>query len=182
LQESFTAEGGFAGFVNAPRRKIWIAAVNGPALAGGCEIVLACDLVVSVRSAVFGLPEVRRGLIASAGGLYRLPRALPKAVALELILTGGTLSAERAHQFGMINRLCDEDVVGAAIELAETISANAPLALVESCRIAREATGFDSEILREKGDAAQDRLSRTVDYREGSRAFIEKRAPKWTGA
>ncbi|OYV01493.1 MAG: enoyl-CoA hydratase, partial [Burkholderiales bacterium PBB5] len=104
-----TERGGFAGFVHAPRSKPWIAAVNGPALAGGCELVLACDLVVAVTGARFGLPEVKRGLVASAGGLYRLPRVLPTPVALEMILTGEPINAERALQFGMVNQLVAAD-------------------------------------------------------------------------
>jgi len=182
LAETFTAKGGFAGFVNADRRKIWIAAVNGMALAGGFEIVLACDLVVAARSAAFGLPEVRRGLIASAGGLYRLPRALPKAIALELILSGNPMPAERAFDFGLVNRLANDDVVVEATELAMSISRNAPLALAASIAIAREAAGFDDLRLRQAGDDAQETLSRTADYEEGARAFLEKRAPRWKGA
>lgn len=182
LGETFTPKGGFAGFVNADRRKIWIAAVNGLALAGGFEIVLACDLVVAAKDAAFGLPEVRRGLIASAGGLYRLPRALPKAIALELILSGNPMPAQRAYEFGLVNRLADDDVVGEATELARSISRNAPLALAASIAIAREAAGFDDLRLRQSGDDAQGGLSRTADYEEGTRAFLEKRAPRWQGA
>lgn len=182
LAETFTPKGGFAGFVNADRRKIWIAAVNGLALAGGFEIVLACDLVVAVKTAAFGLPEVRRGLIASAGGLYRLPRALPKAIALELILSGNPMPAQRAFDFGLVNRLAEDDVVAEATELAKSISRNAPLALAASIAIAREAAGFDDTHLRQAGDDAQEQLARTADYAEGARAFLEKRAPRWQGA
>jgi enoyl-CoA hydratase/carnithine racemase len=100
--ELFTAQGGFAGFVYAQRRKPWIAAVNGKALAGGCEIVLACELVVAAEHAVFGLPEVSRGLIAAAGGLIRLPRALPRHLALELVMTGDPLDVRRAEMHGLV--------------------------------------------------------------------------------
>jgi len=100
-----TQQGGFAGFVHRARTKPWIAAVNGVALAGGCEIALACDLIVAIDEAAFGVPEVKRGLVAGAGGLYRLPRALPKAIALELIMTGDRLDAKRALHYGLINRL-----------------------------------------------------------------------------
>jgi enoyl-CoA hydratase len=124
-----TERGGFGGFVTAPRTKPWIAAVNGPALAGGCELALACDLRVAVPESRFGLPEVKRGLIASAGGLYRLPRALPQAVALEMILTGDPIPAERAHALGMVNALAPRDgLIAAAQALAARITA--PLLVV----------------------------------------------------
>ncbi|NQD97146.1 enoyl-CoA hydratase, partial [Pseudomonas sp. CrR25] len=116
----FTEEGGFAGFVESQRSKPWIAAVNGLALAGGLEILLACDLLVASAHAAFGLPEVKRGLMALAGGLYRLPRALPRAVALELIVTGENLTAERAWQLGLVNHLVErERVLPKALALAE---------------------------------------------------------------
>lgn len=182
LGATFTEGGGFAAFVNAPRAKPWIAAVNGVALAGGFEIVLACDLVVASDDARFGLPEVKRGLIASAGGLYRLPRALPKALAMELITTGGTIDAGRAYSLGLVNRVVEkEKVLAAAVSLAGEICANAPLAVRQSLTLARRAARFEDASLREAGDEAQLRLSGTADYVEGSRAFIEKRAPKWLG-
>lgn len=182
LDDSFTATGGFAGFVNAPRSKPWIAAVNGAALAGGFEIVLACDLVVASIDARFGLPEVRRGLIASAGGLYRLPRAVPKSIALEMIVTGAPLDAERAHTLGLVNRVVGKDeVLPEALRLAGTICANAPLAVAGSLTVARSAANFDDDPLRRLGDELQAALARTDDYHEGSLAFIEKRAPRWTG-
>jgi enoyl-CoA hydratase len=181
LGGTFTAAGGFAGFVNAPRKKLWVAAVNGLALAGGFEIVLACDLIVASSEARFGLPEVTRGLIASAGGLYRLPRALPRAVATELIVTGSLLDAERAYALGLINRVVPAgQAVTEAIALSHSICANAPLAVLESLAIARAASGFDDPELREAGDTAQTRLAQTSDYREGSQAFVEKRKPSWT--
>lgn len=182
LQNLFTAAGGFAGFVNAPRKKLWIAAVNGVALAGGFEIVLACDLTVACKEALFGLPEVTRGLIASAGGLYRLPRALPKAIATELIVSGKSIDAERALALGLINRVVARDeVTGEAINMARLIGQNAPLAVIESLAIARAASRFDNPKLREAGDTAQARLSQSADYQEGARAFIEKRKPRWQG-
>ncbi|MYL99737.1 enoyl-CoA hydratase [Novosphingobium sp. FGD1] len=177
-----TRAGGFAGFVRAERRKPWIAAVNGVALAGGTEIVLACDMTVASDDARFGLPEVKRGLAALAGGLYRLPRALPRAIALELIATGEPISAERAHTFGLINRLAPKsDLMSAAFALAETIAANAPIAVRESLCIARAA--FDRAESELEADAAAmgRRLALTEDYQEGPRAFIEKRSPEWTG-
>lgn len=182
LDDCFTSGGGFAGFVNAHRSKPWIAAVNGPALAGGFEIVLACDLAIAVETATFGLPEVSRGLIASAGGLYRLPQILPRVLAMELIATGRTLSADRAHAFGVINRIVPADqLIDAAIQLGLEICANAPLAVRESVRAVRAASGFDNEALRRSVEAAQAELQKTDDYAEGSKAFLEKRPPNWTG-
>lgn len=178
----FTARGGFAGFVHAERTKPWIAAVNGKALAGGCEIVLACDLVVAAEDAAFGLPEVLRGLIAAAGGLYRLPRALPRNLALELIMTAEPLDARRAHAHGFVNRLAPAGrVVDEALDLAGRITRNAPIAVRESLRIARSADDLGEDELRALSMAARERVAATEDFREGPRAFIEKRAPRWSG-
>ncbi len=178
-----TARGGFAGFVHARRNKPWIAAVNGPALAGGCELVLACDLVVAAPQARFGLPEVKRGLIASAGGLYRLPRALPSAVAREMILTGEPISAERAHALGMVNVLAPsaEGLLDAAQALAARITVNAPIAVRESLAIARQTFDLSDAELARASDEGQARNMASEDFKEGPRAFIEKRAPRWLG-
>lgn len=181
--ELFTARGGFAGFTHAKhRRKPWIAAVNGKALAGGCEIVLACDLVVAEEDAAFGLPEVKRGLVAAAGGMYRLPRALPRNLALELIMTADELGAARARQHGMVNRLVAAgQVVEEALALAGRITRNAPLAVRESLRVARSAGFLDEVELVESSRLAREAVARSDDFREGPRAFIEKREPRWTG-
>ena len=179
-----TERGGFAGFVYRERSKPWIAAVNGKALAGGTELVLACDLVVAVRQAAFGLPEVLRGLIAAAGGLCRLPRAIPPNIALELILTAGQLDAERAHGFGLVNRLvADVDALReAALALAAEIARNGPVAVRQSLRVAREAnSGLDEAALRALTRDAFERVAASEDFKEGPRAFIEKRAPRWSG-
>jgi len=179
----WTEGGGFAGFVFAPRTKLWIAAVNGAALAGGTEIALACDLVVAAESASFGLPEVKRGLIAAAGGLYRLPRALPRAIALELIATGGRIDARRAHHFGMVNRLAPAAAAARseAMALAEMVCENAPIAVRESLQVARRAAELEDAELRRLSEEARTRVTQTEDYREGPRAFIEKRPPVWRG-
>lgn len=182
LLDCFTSESGFGGFVNAERSKPWIAAVNGAALAGGFEMVLACDLVVASETATFGLPEVKRGLIASAGGLYRLPRVLPRPVALELIVTGASMSAGRALDFGIVNSVTSPaDLIRRACEFALQISANSPLAVRESLRIAKLASGFSDPEMRADAERTQERLQKSADYLEGSRAFVEKRPPKWTG-
>lgn len=180
--ELWTERGGFAGFVFAERSKPWIAAVNGPALAGGSEIVLACDLLVSVPGASFGLPEVKRALTAGAGGLYRLPRALPQRIALEMIVTGDPITAERAHQLGMVNRLAPrEQLLDEALALAARITVNAPIAVRESLRVARRALDLSDAELRALSELAMTRVKAAEDFQEGPRAFIEKRAPRWTG-
>ena len=180
--ELSTERSGFAGFVHASRSKPWIAAVNGPALAGGCELALACDLIVATSHARFGLPEVKRALVASAGGLYRLPRALPAAVALEMILTGEPIGAERAHQLGMVNQLVAPDqLLVAARALAARIAVNAPVAVRESLRVARRALDASDAELRALSAQAQQTVMASDDFHEGPRAFIEKRAPRWTG-
>lgn len=181
LPAMFTA-GGFAGFTHAKRRKPWIAAVNGAALAGGCEIALSCDMIVASSNAAFGLPEVCRGLIASAGGLYRLPRMLPRKLAMEMIVTGRPIDAATAHHHGMVNRVVSpEQALKAAIDLAEEICANAPLAVLESLAIARKAFDATDEWLFEQGSVAQQQLQQTDDYHEGALAFVERRRPCWAG-
>ena len=157
-------------------------AVNGKALAGGCEIVLACDLVVASDDAAFGLPEVSRGLIAAAGGLIRLPRALPRNLALELAMTGDPMDVRRAELHGLVNRVVPAGtVVDEAVALAQRINRNAPLAVRESLQIARVAAELSEADARALTLAARERVTRSEDYKEGPLAFIEKRAPRWTG-
>lgn len=182
IQDLYTPDGQFAGFVKHPRTKVWIAAVEGFALAGGCELALTCDLIVASRKSVFALPEVKRGLIAAAGGVYRLVRALPRAIALQLIATGERLPAERAAELGLINRVvADGDAINEAIALARGICENAPVAVRESLGVARCAHDLDDDALFALGLEAQDRVMQTEDFAEGPRAFIEKRPPRWTG-
>lgn len=182
LDGLMTDDGGFAGFVRAKRDKPWIAAVDGFALAGGCEIALACDMIVASEDAAFGLPEVTRGLIAAAGGLFRLPRALPRALAFELIATGGRLPAASALAFGLVNRVVPKArTLPEAIALATAISGNAPIAVRESLAVARRAYDLDDATLARLSDEAQARVMLTEDFREGPVAFIEKRAPRWLG-
>jgi enoyl-CoA hydratase/carnithine racemase len=177
-----TVEGGFGGFVHARRCKPWIAAVNGLAVAGGFEIAMACDMIVASEGTMFGLPEVKRGLVAAAGGLYRLPRMLPKPLAVELIATGRMIAAERLSELGMINRLAAKGgAIESAMQLAAEICANAPLAIRESLAVARQALDREDRDLRMLSDEAQERIMATEDFREGPRAFIEKRAPRWLG-
>ncbi len=182
LEGLFAGEGGFAGFVTARRAKPWIAAVNGFALAGGCEIALACEMIIASEDAVFGLPEVMRGLIASAGGAFRLPRRLPRALAMELLATGGRISAARAASFGMVNHVVPgPEVLERAIDLAVVIAGNAPVAVAESLALARLAHDLDDARLARMSLEAQGRIMKTEDFQEGPRAFLEKRAPCWLG-
>lgn len=176
-----TERGGFGGLTRRVRTKPLVAAVEGPALAGGFELALACDLIVASRHAVFGLPEVKRSLVASGGGLFRLPRALGKQVALEMILTGDPISAERSYQLGLVNRLVEPDeAVSAALELAERIVANAPIAVRESRRVAGLAwAGDDDASLWSETGVAASRVAQSEDFAEGPRSFIEKRPPVW---
>ena len=180
--ELATEQGGFAGWVRFPRTKPVIAAVTGFALAGGTELVLACDLVVAAPDSAFGLPEVTRGIIAAAGGLFRLPRVLPPARAAELVLTGERLGAEEAHRLGMVNHLVPaEQVLGKAREIADRICANAPLAVRESLAILRDAYEIDEPEGWRRSAEAMDRIRQSEDAKEGPRAFAEKRSPRWTG-
>jgi enoyl-CoA hydratase/carnithine racemase len=178
----WTADGGFAGFVYVEREKPWIAAVNGLALAGGFEIALACDMIVATENAAFALPEVKRGLIAAAGGVFRLPRRLPRALALELIATGERLEAPRAYALGLVNRIVPAgQACDAAVTLAEAMCVNAPLAVRESLKLARAAADHSEAQMWTQSDAARNRIQNTEDFQEGPRAFIEKRPPRWTG-
>jgi enoyl-CoA hydratase len=178
----FTERGSFAGMVTRERTKPLIAAVDGPALAGGCEIALACDLIVASPAARFGLPEVTRSLVAAAGGLARLPRALPTQVATKLMLTGDTIDGTRAYELGMVAELCPEgEAVETALALAERINANAPLAVRQTLRILRTQPDRTFAETFAEGRRALRELSATEDYREGPRAFVEKRAPRWQG-
>ncbi len=180
--ELVTEAGGFAGFVRYPRTKPMIAAVRGFALAGGTELVLTCDLVVAGTDTFFGLPEVTRGIVAAAGGLFRLPRAIPPARAMELILTADRLVAEEAHRLGLVNHVVEPDeVLGQARELAEKICQNAPLAVRESLAIARDALLMTDEQGWARSAAAMERARTSQDAREGVTAFVEKRSPTWTG-
>jgi enoyl-CoA hydratase/carnithine racemase len=182
LGELYTPDGSFGGFVKHPRQKLWIAAVEGFAMAGGWEIALACELIVASDQSVFSLPEVTRGLIAAAGGLYRLVRALPRAIALELIATGDRLPAARAAELGLINRLARQGhAVCEAISLAGRVCANAPIAVRESLAVAHRAYDLDDDELFAMSLAAQQRVMKTEDFVEGPRAFIEKRPPVWKG-
>jgi crotonobetainyl-CoA hydratase len=181
-----TEQWGFAGFVNHPISTPVIAAVNATALGGGTELVLASDLAVAAESAKFGLPEVRRGLMAAAGGLIRLPEQLPRKVAMHLILTGEPIDAETALRWGLVNEVVpDGTVLETAINLAEVIAANAPLAVQASKRIALGLYGANAGELPHERAAWQANndemiaLMGSEDAIEGPTAFAEKRTPVW---
>jgi enoyl-CoA hydratase len=177
-----TKRGGFGGIVRRERTKPMIAAVDGPALAGGCEIALACDLIVASRQAQFGLPEVKRSLVAAAGGLFRLPRVLPRNVAMAVAITGEPISAEDAHRFGMVNELVEPgQAVDAAIALAERICANAPVAVRLSRQVLLGGAVADDDTAWRITNEAMAAVVQTEDFAEGPLAFIEKRPPNWKG-
>ncbi|HTR08172.1 MAG TPA: crotonase/enoyl-CoA hydratase family protein [Paraburkholderia sp.] len=173
---------GFAGLTEAPPRKPLIAAVEGYALAGGFEIVLASDLVVAASNAQFGLPEVKRGLCAAAGGLLRLQRQLPERIALELVLTGDMFGAQRAFEFGLINRLtAPGEALAVAIELAQRIVVNGPLAVAASKRVMCESRDWSTAEMFARQREITDPVFASADAREGAAAFAGKRKAVWQG-
>ncbi|WP_433560433.1 crotonase/enoyl-CoA hydratase family protein [Nocardia sp. CA-151230] len=178
-------EWGFAGLVKHFVDKPVIAAVNGFALGGGTEIMLACDLAVLADDAKLGLPEVKRGLAAAAGGLLRLPRQIPLKLALGVVLTGEPIDAATAARWGLVNRVVPAaEVLDTALELAARIAANAPLPVRASKRVAYRAADFGadwSDELWEMNAAELGPVFRSGDAREGARAFAEKRTPQWRG-
>jgi enoyl-CoA hydratase len=177
-----TKRGGFGGIAQRERTKPIIAAVDGPALAGGTEIVLSCDLVVASRSATFGIPEVKRSLVAAAGGLFRLPRKIPFNVAMECALTGDPISAERAYDFGLVNVLCDDgEALEKATELADRVCANAPVAVRATRKILLQATMADDSVGWRMSIEGMGEAMKSEDFSEGLTAFIEKRPPAWKG-
>ena len=170
---------GFAGLTMAPPVKPLIAAVDGYALAGGMELALACDLIVASRTAKFGIPEVKRGLAARAGGLMRLPRQLPYRVAMELALTGAFLSAERAYELGLVNRVTDGAALDEGLALAEEIAANGPLAVRASKRVIAESRLWSDAEMWDRQEEIVGPVFESEDAREGAAAFAEKRVPAW---
>lgn len=173
---------GFGGIVENPPAKPIIAAVEGYALAGGFELVLSCDLVVASREAKFGLPEPKRGLVAGAGGLLRLPRRIPYHIAMEIALTGDFYPATRLAELGLVNRVTEPgEALAAAKELAAKIAENAPLALKGSKRIIVESADWSREEMFERQRSIVDPIFGSKDAMEGAAAFAEKRAPRWSG-
>jgi enoyl-CoA hydratase len=180
--EMATKKGGFAGVVTRDYPKPIIAAVHGAALAGGFEIMLSCDLVVAAEDTRFGIPEVKRGLFAAAGGLIRLPKRIPIAVATEMAITGDPITADRALQLGLVNRTVPADrVVDAALELAAAIAKNGPLAIKNSLTMVREAPDLDEATAWKRNGELAVEVFASKDAIEGATAFAEKREPNWTG-
>ena len=173
---------GFAGLTEKPPAKPLLAAVEGYALAGGCEITLACDMVVAARGAKFGVPEVKRGLAAAAGGLLRLPDRIGRNAAMELALTGDFLGAQRAYELGLVNRVTDDGgALDGAREFAAKIAANGPMAVRASKQVMVESPSWAPAEKFAKQWEILDPVFASEDAQEGSRAFAEKRAPDWKG-
>lgn len=172
---------GFGGLSQWTPKKPLIAAVDGYALAGGCELALSCDLIVANANAKFGIPEVKRGLAAAAGGLIKLPRQIPPRIAMELALTGDMIDAQRAYDLGFINRVVEGPSLEAAKELARKIAENGPLALIASKAIVRESHEWTEAEMWDKQNVHTMAVFMSQDAREGAAAFAEKRKPNWQG-
>ena len=177
-----TKRGGFGGFVYRDRKKPVIAAVDGLATAGGCELVLACDMLVATTRSAFGLAEATRNLIAGAGGLFRLPRAIGRAVAMEAILTGEPFTAQRAYELGMVNKLVEPNTaLDAALDLALRVCKAAPLAVWASRKIVLASETESDQTLIDMTNKEFGAVLASEDTKEGLTAFIEKRPPNWQG-
>ncbi|WP_103348073.1 crotonase/enoyl-CoA hydratase family protein [Amycolatopsis sp. CA-128772] len=169
---------GFGGLTEAELTKPLIAAVEGFAMGGGFELALGCDLIVAAEDATFGLPEVKRGLIAAGGGVIRLPKRIPHHLAMEFLLTGEPVTGRRAGELGLVNRVTPNgDAAAVAVALAEQLAENAPLALAAVKKIVRGSEAEAFAVQREETK----KLMQSKDVREGMTAFAERRAPKWTG-
>jgi enoyl-CoA hydratase/carnithine racemase len=173
---------GFDRFTRKQHTKPWIAAVNGFAMGGGTEFALGCDMIVAGDGAHFGVPEVKRGLMALGGGVIGLPRVIPRNVALEYIATGAAMPARRAYELGLANRVVPADqVIPEAIKLAEAICENSPYCVRESLKLARIVPDKTADELWALNATAAVAVMKSEDYQEGPRAFAEKRKPNWTG-
>ena len=178
----YVGDRGFAGIAQRSSRKPLIAAIEGFAVAGGLEVALACDLIVAGRSAKLGIPEVKRSLVAAGGALLRLPRRIPEGAAMELALTGDPITAERAHELGLVNRLADDGgALQAALELARTIAANGPLALAATKRVMVERHAWPEDEFWQRQGEITGPVFTSEDAKEGATAFSEKREPEWKG-
>jgi enoyl-CoA hydratase len=172
---------GFGGLTSWTPNKPVIAAVDGFAYAGGMELALACDLIVANVGAKFGIPEAKRGLVAAGGGVVQLPRLLPRQLAMELALTGDPITAQRAYDLGLVNRLTQGPAIAAARELARTIAENGPLAVIASKGIIRDSWLWADDEITAKQNGYIGHVFASEDAREGAMAFAEKRKPNWQG-
>lgn len=181
-EEILFGPGRLGGFVSRTRRKPVVAAVQGAALAGGFELMLACDLVIATDTTIFGLPESKRGLVAGAGGAFRVGQLLPKAIANEILLTGDPITAQRALELGLVNKLVEEpDLLSSAIALAKGIAKNAPLSIRYSLKLAGYHSSLNEDAFWNLNDQFLRKVIESEDATEGAKAFAEKRAPVWTG-
>ncbi|MBE2274904.1 MAG: crotonase/enoyl-CoA hydratase family protein [Rhodobacteraceae bacterium] len=181
-EEILFGPGHFAGLVSRERSCPLIAAVQGAALAGGFELALACDMIVAAEGSLFGLPEAKRGLIAGAGGAFRLGERLPPAIASEMVLTGDPISAERALQLGLINRIAGADrLLEEALALADRIAANAPLSLSHGLKLTAAARHAAQSRLWDENDRRLREVVASADAQEGATAFTQRRPPLWQG-
>ncbi|MER6169945.1 crotonase/enoyl-CoA hydratase family protein [Streptosporangium sp. NPDC001681] len=173
---------GFGGVVETPPKKPLIAAVEGYALAGGCELALACDIIIASEEAKFGLPEPKRGLVAGAGGVMRLPRRIPYHIAMEIALTGDHFPASRLYEVGLVNHITPVgETLAKAVELAKRIAANAPMALAATKRVIVESADWSLDEMFKKQGEIINPVFGSKDAMEGAVAFAEKRAPQWKG-
>jgi len=181
-ESPYAGDRGFAGITQRAAAKPLLAAIEGFAVAGGLEIALACDMIIAARGARLGVPEVKRSLVAAGGALLRLPRLLPRTIAMELALTGEPIVAERAYELGLVNRLAEPgEAVAEALALAEVIAANGPLALAATKRILVESVDWpETEFFARQGEIAGPVMA-SEDAREGAQAFAEKRPPQGKG-
>jgi enoyl-CoA hydratase len=181
-ERPWVGDRGFAGIVQRASRKPLIAAVEGFAVAGGFEIALACDLIVAAAGAKFGVPEVKRSLVAAGGALLRLPQRMPYGLAMELALTGDTITAERAAELGVVNRVAEQGAaLDAALDLAAAISKNGPLALAATKEVLVKQRDWSEEEFWTKQGELTGSVFTSEDAREGAIAFSEKRDPVWKG-
>ena len=179
-ERPWVGDRGFAGIVQRAAHKPLIAAIEGFAVAGGLEVALACDLIVAARKARLGIPEVKRSLVAAGGALMRLPRRVPYGIAMELALTGDTITAERGYELGLVNRLAEPgEAVGAALELAGAIAANGPLALDATKAILQQQYDWSEDEFWQRQGELSGPVFTSQDAREGAVAFSEKREPVW---
>lgn len=177
-----TETGGFAGFVYARRRLPWIAAVEGGALGGGFELALACEMIVAGRDAIFGQSEVKHGLAAFGGGMFRLPRMVPRQVANEMLLTGDPICADRAFELGLVNCVGENGTaLETAMSLARRVCTAAPLSVAETLRVSRLSIDMGNEGLATESRRSRRTLTQSADAQEGINAFLQRRRPVWRG-